>query len=405
MAAVSDIQAWSRLTAAVAEQAILPTVYGMHRVISDGAFRWVGPLGRPVKRLYDRVVADAYEATSLGLRAAGEVGAIVASHVGDDGSQPSALTLKGRAIAHGVLAEELLTDNPTLAVEVTLRVDGREVAVDRASLQAAFPAASSRVFVFVHGLVDSEAVWSSTAPNEASLPALVERAGASPHLVRYGSGRAIGRNGADLAELLEAVTLAWPLPVTRIVLVGHSMGGLVTRAACATAQERGHGWVSALSDVAYLGTPHLGSWLEKATNVGGWVLRRASNRSAPIAGLLEQRSRGIKDLRHGTLVEDGRGVTSIDDLLSGLVPDLHWLEGVTHHLVIGRLRPAAAHPLNIAFGDALVRAGSARGVGRRRRIGQGGPTVVREVEASHTALVRHPAVAGLLGELCEDAAS
>jgi pimeloyl-ACP methyl ester carboxylesterase len=398
MASVSDLQGWSRLTAAVAEQAILPTVQDLHRAISDGAFRWVGPLGRPFRGLHDRVVAHAYEATSVALRAAGEVGAIVATHVGDDGTQPSAAALKGRAIAHGVVAQELLTHSPTLDVEMTLRVDGGEVPADRASLHAAFPAASSSLVVFVHGLVDSEAVWSSEAPDGACLPDVVERAGASPLLVRYGSGRAVGRNGADLAELLEAATLVWPVPVTRIVLVGHSMGGLVARAACATAQERRHRWLSALRDVAYLGTPHLGSWLEKAANVGGWVLRRASTRSAPIAGLLEQRSRGIKDLRHGTLVEDGWGATSVDDLLSGRVPDLHWLEGVTHHLVVGRVRPGA-HPVNLAFGDALVRSGSASGVGRRRRIGEGGPTVVTEVDASHTALVRHPAVAALLAEV------
>jgi hypothetical protein len=129
------------------------------------------------------------------------------------------------------------------------------------------------------------------------------------------------------------------------------------------------------------------------------VLRRVSTRTAPIAVLIEQRSRGIKDLRHGTLVEDGGESATVDGLLTGLVPDEPWLDGTTHHLVVGRLRPSAGHPLNIVFGDTLVRSGSARGTGRRRRIADGGPVVVNEVPASHTSLVRQPAVGALLAEL------
>jgi hypothetical protein len=75
------------------------------------------------------------------------------------------------------------------------------------------------------------------------------------------------------------------------------------------------------------------------------------------------------------------------------------LDGTTHHLVVGRLRPSAAHPLNIVFGDKLVRSGSARGTGRHRLIAEGGPVVVSEVPVSHTALVRQATVGALLTEM------
>jgi pimeloyl-ACP methyl ester carboxylesterase len=399
VASVDGIRGWSRLVAAIAGQAILPTVAEMHRAISAGVFRWLGPPGRPVWHFHDRMVGHAYGVTGVAMRSAGELGAIVAPYLGQAEVETSRAALKARAIAHGVLAEELLRSSPELDLEVTLRRAGRAITPDAASLRVAYPEASADLVVFVHGLVDSEDVWAPRAADESSLPALGDAVGATSLFIRYGSGRAIGRNGADLADLLEAVMRAWPVAVERIVVVGHSMGGLVARAACAIASDRQHVWLSALTDVVYLGTPHLGSWLEKATNVGGWVLRRASPHSAPIASLLEHRSRGIKDLRHGTLVEDAWGSTPVDALLSGLAEDLPWLEGVTHHLVVGRARPSAAHPLNTVFGDSLVRAGSARGTGRRRRIGEGGPVVITEVDASHTVLVRHPTVGALLTEV------
>lgn len=400
MATAEGVTGWSRLTAAVGEQALLSTVEDVHRSISDGAFRFVGPPGRPLQRVHDHLVGMAYDAVRIALRSAGELGAMAAIRVTDDRDTPlTGRALKARAIAHGVVSEEILAHSPELDLEVTLRLDGAEVTPDRPSLAAAYPQATGTLMVFVHGLVDSEEVWQPRAPEAVSLPAIAEEAGATTVMIRYGTGRAIGRNGADLALLLEDVTRNWPVPITRLVVVGHSMGGLVTRAACAAAVAQDHTWLGALSDVVYLGTPHLGSWLEKSANVGGWVLRRASTRTAPIAALLEQRSRGIKDLRHGTLVEQGWGEVAVDDLLSGLVPDEPWLDGVNHHLVVGRLRPSARHPLTAVFGDALVRAGSARGAGSHRRIADGGPVTIREVDASHTALMCHLDVGTLLGEV------
>jgi triacylglycerol lipase len=397
--AAQSIQGWPRLTAALAERAILPTVQEVHRAISDGAFRLVGTLGRPGQRVHDHIVGRGYDTVRGVLRTAGELGELLAPRLGQADAEVSPAALKARAWAHGAFAEELLAGIPEFELEVSLWVAGAQVPLDRGSLQAAYAEATGALTVFVHGLVDSEDVWRPRTPDDTSLAAVAAAAGSTPLLVRYRTGLAIGRNGADLAQLLEGVTQAWPVPVTRIVVVGHSMGGLVARAACSTATARGHAWLTALSDVVYLGTPHLGSWLEKSANVAGWAMRRFSTRTAPIATFMEQRSRGIKDLRHGTLVEDGWEAATADGLLSGLMPDEPWMDGTTHHLVVGQLRAAATHPLNIAFGDKLVRSGSARGTGRHRRIADGGPVVVNEVPVSHSALVRQPAVGALLAEV------
>src|SRR5690606_41946817 len=36
----------------------------------------------------------------------------------------------------------------------------------------------------------------------------------------------------ELAALLESLVSNWPVPVQRLILVGHSMGGLLIRSAC-----------------------------------------------------------------------------------------------------------------------------------------------------------------------------
>jgi hypothetical protein len=404
-----EVRGWSRLVAGVADQVIAGTVQDMHRAISDGTFRWIGPVGTPVKRLYDATTDRVYGVVRASIRGAGEAGALAADVFGarDEpdhasgvpvSSLPSPAALKARAIAHGVVSDELIALAPELDLELTLRRDGRVVAPDRPGLRAAYPEARGRVAVFVHGLVDTEAVWSTAGDGGRTLPDVAAEAGVTPVLIRYGSGRAVGRNGAALAETLDRLVSDWPVPVTELTLVTHSMGGLLARSACAIAAERGHGWTEPLTDILYLGTPHLGSWLEKVANAGSWVLRRFS-RSAPIGTLLDARSRGIKDLRFGTTTEDAWGETPIDDLLTGLVPDDPWLDDVTHHLVVGRLGAGERHPLRVVLGDALVRSGSASGTGRRRRISGGGEVVVLPVGASHTRLVRAPEVAAMLGAL------
>lgn len=388
---------WSRLIAAVADQVVAGSVQDMHRAISDGVYRWLGPVGRPVQRVTDAATDGTYAVVRGSFRVAGELGAVAADRFGND-DDPSPAALKGRAVAHGVVDDQLLRSSPELDLDVTIRQNGREVPLTSAGLREAYPEPTSRLTVFVHGLVDTEAVWTPGAGLDRPLPDLATAAGTTPVLVRYGTGRAVGRNGADLAERLEELVASWPVPVTQLVLVGHSMGGLVIRAAGVAAVERGHRWPELVSDALYLATPHLGSWLEKAANVTTWTLRLFS-RSAPIGSLIDRRSRGIKDLRFGALAEDAWGETPIDGLLTGSAATVPWVEGVTHHVVVGRLRPSVRHPLNAVLGDALVRSGSAAGTGRTRRIADGGRVEVVPVGASHSQLPRSAEVAALLGEV------
>ena len=96
----------------------------------------------------------------------------------------------------------------------------------------------------------------------------------------------------------------WPVPVTELVLIGHSMGGLVARSACH------YGALAQASMAAARRTRSSSSarritarrWSGAAT---GWspAGRRAAY-SAPLARLGKIRSAGITDLRYGNLVDE-----------------------------------------------------------------------------------------------------
>ena len=90
----------------------------------------------------------------------------------------------------------------------------------------------------------------------------------TPVYLHYNSGLHISTNGRAFAELLEALVRLWPVPLTELVLIGHSMGGLVARSACHYGALARHEWLRRLDKLVFLGTPHHGAPLERG---GNWV--------------------------------------------------------------------------------------------------------------------------------------
>lgn len=210
----------------------------------------------------------------------------------DTGPQREAIV----AALNGVLGDHLAATANPLATPMSFRRDGRALPLEPAALAAALPDAGDRLLLLVHGLCMNDLQWSRAGHDHGA--ALAREAGFTPVSLRYNSGRHISSNGRELAQQLEQLAAQWPLALARIVLIGHSMGGLVARSALHHATQAGLRWPALLSDLVFLGTPHHGAPLERA---GNWIdlLLGATPYAAPFARLGRLRSAGITDLRHG----------------------------------------------------------------------------------------------------------
>ncbi len=205
------------------------------------------------------------------------------------------------AALNGVLGDHLANSANPLATPMAMRRDGRPLTLEREALRERLPAAGPRVLVLLHGLCMSDRQWRRDGHDHGA--ALAQALGFTPVYLQYNSGLHVSTNGRALATLLEQLLAAWPVPVQRLVLLGHSMGGLIARSAQHLAAEAGMAWPARLTDIVFLGTPHQGAPLERGGQGIGMLLG-ALPYAAPLARLARVRSAGITDLRHGNVLDE-----------------------------------------------------------------------------------------------------
>ena len=118
-------------------------VHEVHQGIAARAFRAVGPAGRPVEVVHDAVSGLTYSAVRLalgaGARAVGGVASLRADGRDLDAGRPGRVAL---AILNGAHGDLLQREAPALALDMTVRVDGRAVPPEAAALRDAFPQAA-----------------------------------------------------------------------------------------------------------------------------------------------------------------------------------------------------------------------------------------------------------------------
>ena len=274
-------------------------VEDMHRAIADGP----GGLARPFTlpgQLVSRLVYGSIRGTTAlvgaGLdRALAQLGPTLGA------SRPGPEREAALAAVNGVVGDWLEATRNPLAIRSRLRRDGVPLVLDRAALATAIPGASGTIAVMIHGSSMSDLGWRRRGHDHGA--ALADALGFTAIYAHYNSGRHVSINGAELAGLLDQFVAAWPTPVDELVLIGHSMGGLVARSACAVAERDGHTWRRSLRALVCLGTPHHGAPLER----GGNLLERAlgaTRYTAPLARLGQLRSAGVTDLRFGNVLDE-----------------------------------------------------------------------------------------------------
>jgi pimeloyl-ACP methyl ester carboxylesterase len=283
----------------------------VHAGIARRVFRAVGPAAVPVRIVHDVIARGAYTAAGeLGRVAVrGGAGAVALAASVGPGSALAGGALEdsagGRAVVgvlNGAVGDALARRGNRLAVPMTLRSPAGEVEVSFDGLRRAYPGATSRLVLFIHGLGQTEDAWGLRASRHAPYGGrLAAELGYTPMYVRYNSGRHISENGGELAGLLEQVVAGWPVEVSEIALVGHSVGGLVARSACYCGA--GRTWSGLVRQVISLGTAHRGTVVERAVSATAGVLARIPE-TRPVAHALELRSAAIKDLGHGGVVDE-----------------------------------------------------------------------------------------------------
>jgi pimeloyl-ACP methyl ester carboxylesterase len=205
------------------------------------------------------------------------------------------------AALNGVLGDHLQrTENP-LAQAMQFRHDGKTLALTRAALRTALPSATGKVLLLVHGLCMNDLLWRRHGHDYGA--SLQGDSGFMPVYLRYNSGVHVSSNGRAFADLIEALLRAWPVPVDELVILAHSMGGLVARSACHYGESAQHAWRRRLRKMVFLGTPHHGAPLERG---GNWIdaALDASPYTTAFARLGKMRSAGITDLRYGSMLDE-----------------------------------------------------------------------------------------------------
>ena len=347
-------------------------LYGFHRAIAGRAFRATGPAGAPARVLHDAISERMYHGVAGGFRLIGTVAdaGLGRRRVADGralSSSPRGALVVGALT--GLVGDRLESEGSDLHQPMSVRAGGRAVAPEPEALATAYPNATGRIVVFLHGLMESEFSWrvGAGAGGETYGSRLRDQLGLTPIELRYNTGRHISDNGLELADLLERLVAAWPVEVERIALVGHSMGGLVARSACHQAAERGDAWPGRVRHVVSLGSPHMGAPLAQGVHWASAALH-AIPETRPLASLLRRRSAGIRDLRQGSLVDADWRERDPDALRAAACQEIPLLDGATHCFVAATVLPNARHPVSRVVGDYLVLEGSASGRSRTRRL-------------------------------------
>jgi pimeloyl-ACP methyl ester carboxylesterase len=398
----SDIRAVSDL-AGQASAVLTSLVRDMHAGISGRVFDSIGPSATPTRTIHDGLTQVIYDGVDWGLRGASRAAGVLAAEIWGDEAHEALESRSGSAEAalaavNGIYGDQLTEQENPLAGAMVVRHEGKPVALTTDSLTAAFPAATGRVVVFVHGWCLTERWW-FRAPREGGDSRsygekLCSEMGFSPVYLRYNSGLHISVNGRTLAGVLDLLHDQWPVPITELVLVGHSMGGLVARSACHYGAERPGGWTDAVSHVVCLGSPHLGADLEKGVNIASWALAQLPETRA-IATLLNTRSDGVKDLRYGACLDEDWLDADPDEFLRDRCQAAPFLPHATYHFVATTIAPPL---LGMIAGDHLVRPQSATGRGKSRRIPFEAEHGLTLSGLNHFDLVNHPLVYAKLRE-------
>ncbi|MEN9448779.1 MAG: hypothetical protein RJA25_2069, partial [Bacteroidota bacterium] len=267
------------------------------------------------------------------------------------------------SVINGIIGDYLVEDENALAIQMQFYVQEKPITINKETITSVHKNPSSKICILIHGLTNDETIWNYKNTNTENYGTCLQKDfDYTPFYVRYNTGLHISENGKQFSQLIETLILNYPTTIDEIVIIAHSMGGLVTRSACYYAPLQNAHWVEKISKLFFLGTPHLGAPLEKFANALTHLLETVPNAyTKAIGNIINLRSAGIKDLRYGYLVDEDWETQHPDEFLTNNKTVIPILDTVDYFLITGSLTNTPEDLINEWFGDSLVRKKSATG--------------------------------------------
>lgn len=376
-------------------------VHEFHRAISDipvaqvPKVLGVATAAKPVQQTHDAITDGVY----LGIRAVASAlfrtaDAAVAVHQRNF-PQTAAVPVSSKGAelmgaVSGLIGDDMARSRNPLTPRMGFYQQGQRIALTEAGVTAAFPAASGKLAIFAHGLCGSEHTWNYfQQPGDAETLPYSERLhtelGFTPVMLRYNTGLHISLNGRTAARQLQKLLAHWPVPVSEVVFIGHSMGGLLARSTVYAGMKANMSWTRQVSHIVCLGSPHTGAPLERVVDKGVALMQKFGL-SRPLAKVLDVRSVGIRDLGHGYVVDEdwkGRERATLNADSRTPIPRLATAQ---YHFIGCTLGSGPESRINEMIGDGLVQISSSTAA----RIADADTAVL--FNSNHMRLLNHPAI-------------
>ena len=376
-------------------------IHEFHRAISDMPFNAMPAVpgvkdGSEGTRAIHDGITDGVYGVIKGIGGALFKQADVALKAAERNFQPAtqtALAITPPAIARdnvvsaisGLIGDAMSQERNPLRVKLGFYREGHRTVLSAPVLAATYPQATDRLVIFMHGLCCNEHSWRLYAEQHKPYGDQLAAKGYTPLYVRYNSGLHISLNGRTLARQIDKLVSLWPVEVSEVVLIGHSMGGLIARSAAYKAAKSNMPWPQKISHIICLGTPHTGAPLEQFVHAATPVLE-AFPLSRPLAKVLNVRSHGIRDLRHGFVSDEDWKGRPADALNADARTPIPRLETVRYHFIGSSIGVDEHSLLGKAIGDGLVKLPSSTA----RELADADTAVL--YSAHHMQLLNHPAI-------------
>lgn len=257
----------------------------------------------PIQHLITNVAGIAYENLRWSTKLVGggieDLIGKTSSWIGEIQNSPNKEALQ--AALNGVVGDYLVAHHNPLQIDMQFRYLGQTVSFGNENLMESYPNINGKILVLVHGSSMNDLQWERNDHDHGR--ALAKELNLTPIYLHYNTGLHISTNGQQFNQKLEELVAQWSVPVEEIVILSHSMGGLVSRSAIHYGMQEKNIWATRLKKIVFLGTPHHGAPLERIGNYLDAILETVPY-TKPLARLGKIRSAGITDLRYGNLIDE-----------------------------------------------------------------------------------------------------